>query len=71
MSKSIVFRLFSRYSVFRRAGSVPLLGALGYFSGLLTASAEEAFQQLDDSKFEVENGPIFDHLNRRRAVNCR
>jgi len=59
MSKSIVYRLFSRFSVFRRAASAAVLvGALGHFSGLLSASAEEAFQQPDYTKLEVESGPI-------------
>ena len=58
MSKSIVYRLFSRFSVFSRAGAAVLVGALGHFSGPLSARAEEAFQQPDYSKFEVESGPI-------------
>lgn len=58
MSTSIVSRLFLRCAAFRRLSAAALLGAAGQFSYSVSANAEEAFQQPDYSKFEVESGPI-------------
>lgn len=58
MNTPIVYRLFSPLSAFCRSGAVALFCVLGHFLGPLSARAQEAFQQPDYSKFEVESGPI-------------